>query len=214
MKSNQQISLTAGLLLALSPTALLAQALYATAVLYEIQENINCYPGKGTAPDCSDSTAKGFGVRIADATLRGKASGGFSGEFTGELTVEASSILSRSDWVGPAHGKFRLTNMEGKTLFGAFSGQLNLASAILSDPPVPIAPISGHWTGTKGTLKAGGAFSGIFLIPFACVSDPSGACYLELDPNGMPTGGQIPLGLGEYMNGIPLVKLLGSFFAR
>jgi len=209
MKSNKQIFLTAGLLLTLSPTALLAQTPYATAVLYEIREDINCNPGEGMAPDCSDSTAKGFGVRIADATLTGKASGGFSGEFTGDLTVEASSILSKSDWVGPAHGKFTLINMEEKTLFGAFSGQLNLASAVFGG--VPIAPISGHWTGTKGTLKAGGAFSRIFLIPFGCRPV---VCYLQRYANGMPTGNEIALEPGEYLNGIPLVKLLGSFFAR
>ena len=67
-----------GGLLALSPALAVAQQAqtpFASAVLYEVREDINCNPGTSTAPDCGDTTANGFGTRIADATLEGATTG-------------------------------------------------------------------------------------------------------------------------------------------
>src|SRR5712691_4893690 len=154
--------LVAGVLLALSPglaVAQQAQTPYAMATLYEVREDINCNPGDSTAPNCADG-AKGFGVRIADATLTGNVSSQTQTDFVGPVTLDASSILNQRDWTGPAHGKLTLQNGVRAT----FSGQLNLSLAMFADQP--LAPLSGKWQGTKGTLHAGGDVSGLFLIAF------------------------------------------------
>ena len=198
--------LVAGVLLALSPALAVAQQVpYAKGVLYEIREEINCNPGPSTAPNCADG-AMGFGVRIADATLTGNIVG--PPPFSGPVTIDASSVLNQRDWTGPAHGKIMLDSGVRAT----FSGQLNLSLAIFANQP--LAPISGKWQGTKGTLQAGGDFSGFFLIPFRLPGQPGlGLFYLELDANGQPTGGVTPLLPNEFSAaGMPLVKLVVAFF--
>ena len=216
-----------GGLLALSPALAVAQQAqtpFASAVLYEVREDINCNPGTSTAPDCGDTTANGFGTRIADATLEGATTG--APAFTGLMRTDASSILSKVDWTGPAHGKISVQSAVGST-FAVFSGQLNLSLALLSNPPMPLAPISGTWTGTKGTLHGGGDFSGAFLVPFQLPDLPDlGWFYLELDPaTGRPNGRVVslrpgefnpndPLNGGEFQNGIPLVKLTAGFYKK
>lgn len=214
--------LVVGALLALVPAAAMAQTPYAQGVLYEVREDVNCNPGDSTAPDCdvlTGTSAHGFGVRLANATLLGGVPpflGGVLGppEFTGAMTINASSVLSQVDWTGPIHGKFSVANVSGKTVTATLSGQLDLSPAIFGS--VPIAPVSGQWHATKGTLKAGSPFAGVFLIPFACpVGTPwvGQACYLALDANGQPTGGVVPLLAGEYAGGVvPLVKLLVTLF--
>lgn len=57
----------------------------------------------------------------------------------------ASSVLSKVDWIGPAHGTISVDGSRA-----VFSGKLNLSVARMG---VPLAPISGKWHGTKG-LKA------------------------------------------------------------
>jgi hypothetical protein len=191
---------------------------FATAEIYEVREEINCNPGDSTAPDCSDANSDkmhGFGTRIADATLRGRATGGLAGD----ITIEASSILSQVDWTGPAHGKMLINTEAGTTVHAVFSGQLNLSLAMLGNPPTPLAPISGTWRGTKGSLKAGGKFQGVFLVPFQIPGAPEwGWFYLDLDENGQPkldengTPKLIPLQQHEYLGGwLPLVKLRVAF---
>lgn len=214
--------LVTGALLALVPAAAMAQTPYAQGVLYEVREDVNCNPGDSTAPDCdvlTGTSPQGFGVRLANATLLGGVTpfgGGVQGpaEFTGAITINASSVLSQVDWIGPIHGKLSVANVRGKTVTGTLSGQLDLGLAILGG--MPLAPVSGQWHGTKGTLRAGGTFAGVFLVPFAC---PAGtpwdgyACYLELGANGQPTGGVVPLLAEEYAGGVvPLVKLLVTLF--
>lgn len=191
---------------------------FAMAEIYEVREEINCNPGDSTAPDCSDPNSDkvhGFGTRIADATLRGRATGGLAGD----LTIEASSILSQVDWTGPAHGKMVINTEAGATVYAVFSGQLNLSLAMLGNPPTPLAPISGHWRGTKGTLKGGGQFQGVFVVPFQIPGAPEwGWFYLDLDENGHPKRDEngnpklSPLQPHEYHGGwLPLVKLRVAF---
>jgi hypothetical protein len=215
-------SLTA-LLLVAAPAV--AETPFATAVLYELTEEINCNPGpEGSFPtmpaDCSNAMSNGFGTRIADAYLKGQVWGPPDSPFNGEIETEAASILSKVDWTGPAHGKLRVNN---GTVHAVFSGQLNLAMAILWGKP--LAPISGTWTGTKGTLRGGGRIEGVFLIPFpgAAVGRPEPWVYLALDEAGRPSGEITPLregscldpdaaARGDYHNGSPMVKLMVVFY--
>jgi hypothetical protein len=194
-----------GLLLALSPALVQAQPAvpYATGVLYEIREDITCNPGGSTLPSCADG-AMGFGVRIADATLTGNIQGSLP--FSGPVTLDAASVLNLRSWMGPATGKMTLQSGVRAT----FSGQLNLSLAIFANQP--LAPISGTWHGTRGTLQAGGNFDGLFLIPFQLPGHPElGWVYLEL-AGSQPTGGVTPLLPTEFSaSGVPLVKLVVSF---
>jgi hypothetical protein len=177
---------------------------YAMGVLYEIREDINCNPGGSMMPNCADG-ARGFGVRIADATLTGNIQGPLP--FSGPVTLDASSVLNQRSWMGPANGKMTLQNGVRAT----FSSQLNLSPAILVNQP--LAPISGTWQGTRGTLQAGGDFEGLFLIPFQLPGHPElGWLYMEL-AGCQPTGGVTPLLPTEFSaSGAPLVKLVVSFF--
>lgn len=215
--------LVGGLFLALSPALAVAQQAqtpYATGILYEMREDINCNPGSSTAPNCvppSPATSPadnsgGFGVRIADATLTGNIVSLTS--FSGPVTLDASSILNQRDWTGPAHGK--MTFADG--VRATFSGQLNLSLAMFAGQP--LAPISGKWQGTKGTLQAGGDFGGLFLIPvpLGCSSGVAPGCfYLELGPDGQPDGKFVPLMPNEYAPtppGLGLVKLVVTFLTN
>ena len=199
---------------------------FATGELYEVAEYIDCNPGPEgwlgeMPPDCSNVITNGFGTRIADATLAGWVSGPSDSPFNGAITVEAASILSKVDWTGPAHGKL---SIGGGTVHAVFSGQLNLSLAMLGNQP--IAPISGTWTGTKGTFKGGGRIEGMFLIPFPLtVGDTLSWFYLELDAALRPTGNVTPLrqgsctdpdpaARGDYWNGWPMVKLIVSFHTK
>jgi hypothetical protein len=213
--------LLAAALFALAPAAAVAQDVpVATAVLYEVRETVDCNPGDGTNPDCSDANAHGFGTRIADATLQGCIRSETIPQLNGVIDAEAASILSRVDWTGPAHGKLSV-NSGG--VHAVFSGQLNLSLAILGG--TPIAPISGHWRGTKGTLRSGGRFEGVFLIPFQL--EPGGPWfYLALGPDGRPTGQVVPLDTegdcrscdpaltADFCGGVPAVKLVVAFYDR
>jgi hypothetical protein len=204
----RKAGLVAGVLLALGPALAVAQqpqTPYATATLYEVREDINCNPGDSTDPMCLPG-AKGFGVRIADATLTGNIDS--ATDFSGPVTLDASSILNQRDWTGPVHGKMMLQNGVRAT----FSGELNLSLAIFAGQP--LAPISGKWQGTKGTLQAGGDFSGLFLIPFQLPGDP-GFFYLEVGANGQSSGGMTPLLSKEFSAaGVPLVKLVVTFYNK
>jgi hypothetical protein len=214
--------LLGGLVLALSPALAAAQvtapvqmemqqpAPYATAVLYEVEESIECNPGGSPDPRqdpfCLQETSRGFGTRIADALLKGGVDGfpgGVSGppEFSGPITVEATSILSQRDWTGPAHGKIRVSAPNGPVIAN-MAGQLDLSLAYFQK--IPIAPINGKWHGIKG-FDVGGAFTGVFEIPFECKLNPACpadhmACYLE---NGQCVVAEIPL-----------VKLVVSFYNK
>jgi hypothetical protein len=214
--------LLGGILLALSPALAAAQVMapvplemqqpqpYATAVLYEVEESIECNPGGGADPRqdpfCLQETGKGFGTRIADALLKGGVDGfpgGVSGppEFSGPITVEATSILSQRDWTGPAHGKIRVAAPKGAVIAN-MAGQLDLSLAYFQK--IPIAPINGKWHGIKG-FGVGGAFTGVFEIPFECKLNPACptdhmACYLE--------DGQC------VVAEIPLVKLVVTFYNK
>ena len=201
--------LLAGLALGLGPPVVLAQVPcavpFASGRLFEIVETINCNPG-GTAdpsadPFCLNEVSQGFGTRIADARLEGTIDG--SDGFNGEATVEATSILSQVDWIGPAHG----TIMAGDSR-AVFSGQLNLSVARSG---IPLAPISGKWRGTRG-LHAGGEFAGAFFVPFACPPESGllGACYLRLDEQGNIVG----FVQAEAPTGVPLVKLEVAFCSK
>ncbi len=203
------------------------ETLFARGVLYELGEHINCNPGpEGPFPempaDCSNVVSQGFGTRIADAYLRGQVWGPADSPFNGEIEADAASILNKSDWTGPAHGKMRVA---GGAVHAVFSGQLNLSLAMQWGKP--IAPISGKWTGTKGTLKAGGRMEGVFLIPFAgsAVGRAEPWVYLALDEHGRPTGDVVPLRegsctdpdpatRGDYHDGWPMVKLMVAFYTN
>jgi hypothetical protein len=177
----------------------------ATATFFEVDETINCNPG-GAAdpvldPFCLEQVARGFGTRIAHARLEGRITGPEG--FNGEATILASSVLSKVDWIGPAHGRIVVDGSRAN-----FSGQLNLSLARLG---IPLAPISGHWHGT-GALEAGGSFTGMFFIPFACPPESGllGACYVKLDERGNIVGfvqAEAPLG-------VPAVKLEVTFCGR
>ena len=194
--------LVAGVLLSLSPALAVAQQAeepYATAVLYEVDESINCNPGGSPNPMldpfCVQESSHGFGTRIADATLQGTVDG--PPEFSGSINVEATSILSQVDWTGPAHGKMRIETANG-TVQANMAGQLDLS--LLRRGSSPLAPISGKWHGTKG-FNVGGSFSGVFEVPFACgQASSTGACFLE---SGRLVAAETPL-----------VKLVVTFYSR
>jgi hypothetical protein len=194
--------LVAGAFLALSPALAVAQQAqqsYATAMLYEVAESINCNPGGSPDamldPFCVQESAHGFGTRIADATLQGAVDG--APEFSGPISVEATSILSQLDWTGPAHGKMLIQTVSG-TVQATMAGQLDLS--LLVKGSAPLAPISGKWRGTKG-FNVGGTFSGVFEVPFWCGNaSPKGVCYLE---NGSMVSANTPL-----------VKLVVTFFTN
>lgn len=201
-QSFWKVGLGAGVLLALGPALAIAQQTqtpYATAVLYEVDETINCNPGGSpdpmVDPFCVEETAHGFGTRIADAVLEGTVEG--PPEFSGPISVEATSILSQVDWTGPAHGKIRVQTAAG-TVQANMAGQLDLSLA--QSGSAPLAPISGKWHGTKG-FKVGGTFSGVFEVPFPCGEvSPTGICYLE---NGRVVAAETPL-----------VKLVVTFYNK
>lgn len=216
----------AALLVAMSPVpGSASEAPIATAVLWELAEHIDCNPGpEGDYPempaDCSNVSAQGFGTRIADAYLWGHIFGPAGSPLNGEIETDAASILSKIDWTGPAHGKLRIN---GGAVTAVFSAQLNLSMALVWGKP--FAPITGKWTGTKGTYQGGGRMEGLFLIPFpgAAAGRPEPWVYLALDAYGRPTGDVTPLRegsckdpdpaiRGDYHNGMPMVKLVVSFF--
>jgi hypothetical protein len=194
--------LVAGVLLALSPAAALAQQTeqpYATAVLFELDETINCNPGASPNPMidpfCLQASTHGFGTRIADAMLAGTVDG--PPEFSGPINVEASSILNQVDWTGPAHGKL-LIQTAGGTVQANMAGQLDLS--LTQKGSAPLAPIAGKWHGIKG-FGVGGTFSGVFEVPFWCGdASPTGVCYLE-------KGAMVPADTA-------LVKLVVSFYNK
>jgi hypothetical protein len=201
--------MVAGLLCGLSPAWTQAQATcaepFATATFFEVAETINCNPG-GAAdpvldPFCLQQIARGFGTRIANARLEGSIDG--PPGFRGAATIDASSVLSKVDWIGPAQGTISVDGSRA-----VFSGKLNLSVARMG---VPLAPISGKWHGRKG-LKAGGDFVGMFFIPFACPAESglAGACYVRLDENGSIAG----FVQAEAPTGTPLVKLELTFCSR
>lgn len=173
--------LVGGVLLALSPVVARAQQSqvpYATGVLYEVDETINCNPGGSPDamidPFCVQEASNGFGTRIADATLEGTVDG--PAEFSGPISVEATSILSQVDWTGPAHGKIRMQAANG-SVQANMAGQLDLS--LLQKGLAPLAPINGKWHGTKG-FGVGGSFSGVFQVPFWCAeASRTGVCYQE-----------------------------------
>jgi len=192
-------------LIILMPGAAVAQAPqpdppYATGVLFEVDETINCNPG-GPAnpvldPFCVQEASHGFGTRIADATLTGTVEG--PPEFSGPISVEATSILSQIDWTGPAHGRMRVQTPGGALVQANMAGQLDLSLA--QKGSAPLAPINGKWHGTKG-FNVGGTFSGVFEVPFPCgQASPTGACYLE---------GGIVIPADR-----PLVKLVVTFYSK
>jgi hypothetical protein len=196
------VGLVTGVLLAWGPALAVsqeAQTPYATAVLYEVDETINCNPG-GSAnpwldPFCVEESSRGFGTRIADAVLEGTVEG--PPEFSGPINVEATSILSQVDWTGPAHGKMRIQTTGG-TVQANMAGQLDLSLA--QKGSAPLAPISGKWHGTKG-FNVGGTFSGVFEVPFPCGEvSPTGICYME-------NGRMVPAET-------PLVKLVVTFYSN
>ena len=198
----RKAGLVAGVLLVLGPAVAVAQQAetpYATAVLYEVDESINCNPG-GSAnpmldPFCVQESSRGFGTRIADALLAGEVTG--PAEFNGPITVEATSILSQVDWTGPAHGRMRIQTANG-TVQANMAGQLDLS--LLHSGSAPLAPISGRWRGTRG-FTVGGTFSGVFEVPFGpCEASPTGACYQE-------NGRLIPAETA-------LVKLVVTFYSK
>jgi hypothetical protein len=177
----------------------------AAATFFEVAETIECNPG-GSAdpaadPFCLQEVSRGLGARLADARLEGTIDG--PPGFAGEAVVRASSVLSRVDWTGPAHGTIQVGGSRLR-----FSGQLDLSRARQG---VPLAPIAGRWHGTRG-LRAGGAFTGTFFVPFACPPESglSGACYLRLDEQGN-VAGVVP---AELRDGVPLVRLDVTFCGR
>ena len=199
----------ASLLLGLSPAPAQAQTAcaepFATATFYEVAETIDCNPGGAADPSldpfCLQEISRGFGTRIANARLEGSIDG--PPGFRGAATIQASSVLSKVDWIGPAHGTI---SVDGSRAL--FSGKLNLSVARMG---VPLAPISGKWHGTKG-VKAGGDFVGMFFIPFACPAESglTGACYVRLDEEGNIAG----FVQAEAPTGTPLVKLEITFCSR
>jgi hypothetical protein len=199
----------AGVLWGLVPAPVQAQVTcaqpIATATFFEVAETIDCNPG-GAAdpvldPFCLQQVSGGFGTRIADARLEGHIVG--PPGFGGDATIQASSVLSKVDWTGPAHGTISVDGSRA-----SFSGKLDLS---LARTGIPLAPISGKWHGKQG-LKAGGEFFGMFFIPFPCPPESGlvGACYVRLDEEGH-VAGFVP---AEAPAGTPLVKLEITFCSR
>ena len=204
-----RLGISVGLLLAVSAGRARGQETcadpIATATLFEVAETIECNPGGGADPAldpfCLQEVARGFGARLADARLEGTIDG--PPGFDGQAVIQASSVLSRVDWTGPAHGTIAVGGSRLR-----FSGQLDLSQA---SQGIPLAPISGRWHGTKG-LRGGGEFTGTFFVPFACPPESglTGACYLRLDDQGN-VAGVIP---AEVRDGVPLVRLDVTFCSR
>jgi hypothetical protein len=211
LRAATRLAFVGSLMLAVSVAG--ADTLFQTWTAYEIREEINCNPGGSTDPLCLAETTQGFGTRIADAMLVGGDAFGLlggiyspAGQLLGGVSISASSILSQVDWTGPAHGKFTTVLDTGVTQTGTLSGQLDLSGVRFNR--IPVAPISGRWAGTRGTLKATGTFAGSFLLPVECSEAAFGWCYLD------PEQGLVALQAKEMSGGVPLIKLTVSLFIR
>ncbi len=184
---------------------------FATLQLYEVQEATDL---KGGMPPA---------LRLANATLVGKASGGVctAGQDPCDFDTEATSSVPFNKGVGPIKGDFEVlfdTNMNPGHLLsdlvlkakGHINGTLDLRD--LLNGTQPLAFMSGKWSSRD--VGARGTFTGTFFIPTSTVpTDPAGVdpCpethFAYVDPsNGLEC-----LLTTEFSVGRPITKVVATF---
>jgi hypothetical protein len=204
----------------LVPPVASAQEPVASAVLYEVNEALRFLKPNGRREVGSRAD---FARRLARASLLGKdvkPTGAHDlfreGQF---IQAEATSAVNLNTGKGPILGRMHLlvdldpTRESLDTLLvevdARIAGTLDLTTATQG-----YATLSGTWhTGSKGSRRQG-VMEGLFLIPFAMDGK---YFYADLAIGGPGTlcgsaDGLCPLAGDEFALGIPLTKLVVSFF--
>lgn len=203
--------------LLLLPSLAVAQTGVASGALLEVRESPPPQ-AVGAGPDMPGNFPTGIGGRLAEATEVGSLAGSGTLAFlTGQVELHAQSRIPFDPvtgfGVGTIAGVFNIDNGSNGAVVGKIDGSLDFT--LFNPTPenplgVPLAPTAGSWT-TLGKNRTGGGFKGVALVPFACPLG-FGACYLELDADGNPTGGLTPLTDNEFMDGVPLAKFMFTLF--
>lgn len=209
----------------LAPPLASAQEPVASATLYEVNEALRFLKPRRSR-DHVESRAEAA-RRFAKASLLGKdvrPTGTHDifreGQF---IQAEATSSVNLATGKGPILGRMHLlvdidpTRESLDTLEvevdATIRGQLDLSTAQQG-----YASLSGtwakKWTAKSSRSKRDGTMQGVFLIPFAM---DDRYFYVDLGAGGPGTlcgsaEGVCPLGEDEFALGIPLTKLVVSFF--
>lgn len=165
--------LGAGLLLTLSPAAVLAQG-SATLVLYEWIESPPLRPITGGLPGIFIPGPDGSMTRLAQAALSGTATTATDplAKWVGaNIGAHAQSQVDLTTGSGPISGVFTVLRVTA----GNVSGTIDLSGLLTGASPN--APVEGVW-GTVGRSALSGSFSGLAQVPIQCGDT---ACYLNPD---------------------------------
>lgn len=214
------VAASAGVLAWLVPATASAQTPVGSAVLYEVNEALGLIKGKKIIDPSQ------FGVRLAKASLLGKEVRALTPDSPFSLGTfiqsDATSAVNLKTGVGPINGTLLLLNdldptrdsldTLQMTAAGTVRGELNLTTASQG-----FAQMAGEWSFKPGKGKngPGGTFAGVFLIPFQLGDGQY--FYVNIGPEGPgtacgPTESLCPLSDEEFTLGIPLTKLLVTFF--
>lgn len=205
----------------LVPATASAQTPVGSAVLYEVNEALGLIKGKKIIDPSQ------FGVRLAKASLLGKEVHALTPDSPFALGTfiqsEATSSVNLKTGVGPINGTLLLLNDLDPSrnsldtlqisAVGTVKGELNLTTASQG-----YAQMAGDWSFKPGKGKkgpGGGTFAAVFLIPFQLGDGQY--FYVNVGPEGPgtacgPTESLCPLSNEEFTLGIPLTKLLVTFF--
>jgi hypothetical protein len=202
----------------LVPATASAQTPVGSAVLYEVNEALGMIKGKKVFDPSQ------FGLRLARASLLGKEVRALAPDSPFSLGTfvqsEATSSVNLKTGIGPINGTLLLLNdldpsresldTLQTTAAGTIKGELNLTTASQG-----FAQVAGAWSFGKGKNGSGGTFAGVFLIPFQLGDGQY--FYVNVGPEGPgtacgPTESLCPLSNEEFTLGIPLTKLLVTYF--
>ena len=213
--------IVAGALVALAwliPMPASAQTPVGSAVLYEVNEALGLVKGK------KEFDPRQFGLRLARASLLGKEVRALTCDSPFSLGTfiqsQATSSVNVKTGIGPINGSLLLLNdldpsresldTLQTTASGRIKGQLDLTTASEG-----FATVGGSWSLGMGRNAPAGTFAGVFLIPFQLGDGQY--FYVNLGPEGPgtacgPAEALCPLSNEEFTLGIPLTKLLVTFF--
>lgn len=196
--------LLAGVLLALTPGAALADGGSARVVLYEVIESPPPRPASGGMPGAFIPGPDGSVTRLAQATLTGpvtEADGSMESWRGGKIGGHVQSQVNLTTGTGPISGFFTVDKVSGSLTAANLSGTIDLSGLLSTTNPIPLAPVSASW-GTLGPPPSflSGTFQGVAQVPFQCGTT---ACYLN------PDGTITPLQPHEFnRDGVPLVRFV------
>ena len=213
------VAASAAVLAWLVPAAASAQTPVGSAVLYEVNEALGLIKGKKIVDPSQ------FGLRLAKASLLGKEVRALTPDSPFALGTfiqsDATSSVNLKTGKGPIDGTLLLLNdldpsrnsldTLQTTAVGSVHGELDLTTASQG-----FAQMAGEWSFKPGKgKKGGGTFAGIFLIPFQLGDGQY--FYVNVGPEGPgtacgPTESLCPLSNEEFTLGIPMTKLLVTFF--